>query len=132
MEPAQEGSVQELSVEDSSIFLTFVDNPDNPTEYPASLVCKCIVLKSIFDDSDDPAEAIPVNMEQEEFEKIMEFARHLQDEELPKIEKPLLTNDLSEVVPEWYANYVRDLNESIFSVILSANYLNFTELLAVT
>ena len=60
----------------------------------------------------------------------MEFIKHHDEDPLPEIEKPLKTNKLSDVVPEFYGQYIESMDiETLYETILAANYLNIRDLL---
>lgn len=60
----------------------------------------------------------------------MEFIKHHAEDPLPEIEKPLKTNKLSDVVPEWYGKFIEEMDiDTLYEVILAANYLNVKDLL---
>lgn len=62
--------------------------------------------------------------------KCEEFIKHHLEDPLPEIEKPLKTNKLSDVIPEWYGNYIEGMDvDTLYEVILAANYLNVKDLL---
>ncbi len=61
--------------------------------------------------------------------RVIEFMKYHIDHPMKEIEKPLKTNDLKEIVPEYYANYVDLDQELLFEVLLAANYLDLKSLL---
>ncbi|TNV75339.1 hypothetical protein FGO68_gene11629 [Halteria grandinella] len=63
-------------------------------------------------------------------DKVIEFLEYQeQGNPFPEIEKPLRSNDMRDVTTEWYATFVDLDQESIFSIILAANFLNIPNLL---
>ena len=91
-----------------------------------------VLIKSMLDDS-GPEEDIPLpNVTKPILEKVIEFCRHLKDNPLQEIEKPLKTNNLRDIVSSWYADYVELEQEVLFEVILAANYLDIRPLLELT
>eukprot|EP00619_Florenciella_sp_RCC1007_P012125 CAMPEP_0205906222 /NCGR_PEP_ID=MMETSP1325-20131115/1818_1 /ASSEMBLY_ACC=CAM_ASM_000708 /TAXON_ID=236786 /ORGANISM="Florenciella sp., Strain RCC1007" /LENGTH=214 /DNA_ID=CAMNT_0053272221 /DNA_START=108 /DNA_END=752 /DNA_ORIENTATION=- len=64
--------------------------------------------------------------------KVMEFCKHYCEEPMNEIEKPLKSSNMHEVVQEWYANYVEVEQETLFELILAANYMDIKPLLDLT
>ena len=89
------------------------------------------LIRSTWDDQDDKDEPITLpNVSRKILEKCVEFIQHHDEDPLPEIEKPLKTNKLSDVVPEWYGKYIEDMDiETLYETILAANYLNIRDLL---
>ena len=88
------------------------------------------LIQSVLDDQEDD-ESVPIpNVKEATLKKVVEFCeKHLEDP-LPEIEKPLKTNKLSDVVPEFYGNYIESLSvEDLYELILAANYLDIKDLL---
>ena len=89
------------------------------------------LIKEILDGKDDDDdESIPIpNVKEATLTKVVEFCQHHLEDPLPEIEKPLKTNNLSDVVPEFYGNYIDIEVEPLYELILAANYLDIRDLL---
>jgi len=62
--------------------------------------------------------------------KVLEFCAHYDEEPMKYIEAPLKNADLYQVVQEWYAKYITDLNnDNLFKLTLAANYLDVSQLI---
>jgi|ERR1712224_420359 S-phase kinase-associated protein 1 len=64
--------------------------------------------------------------------KVIEFMRHYSEEKMMEIEKPLKSSNMTEVVQAWYAEFVNVEQETLFELILAANYMNIAPLLDLT
>lgn len=64
--------------------------------------------------------------------KVVEFMNHYNAEPMKEITKPIKSNNMSEVVQEWYANFVNVDQELLFELILAANFMDIHPLLDLT
>ena len=73
---------------------------------------------------------IPINQVSKPImKKVIEFCEHMREHAPPEIEKPLSSTDLSQVVDQWHADYVNVDQETLFEVVMAANYLDIKPLL---
>jgi len=85
------------------------------------------------DEADGEQTEIPLpNVKSVILGKVMEFCKHYVSEPMNDIEKPLKSSNMHEVVQEWYANYVEVEQETLFELILAANYMDIKPLLDLT
>ena len=61
--------------------------------------------------------------------KVIDAMQHYAATPPVKIDKPLKSNDMSVLVPEWDAKYIDMNNELLFDVTLAANYMHIDALL---
>lgn len=66
--------------------------------------------------------------------KVHEFRRHYAEEPMSEIMKPLISTNMHDVVPEWYANYVDVDQKLLFQLCIAASdqHLNIKPLLQLT
>uniref|UniRef100_A0A7S2BM50 S-phase kinase-associated protein 1 n=1 Tax=Florenciella parvula TaxID=236787 RepID=A0A7S2BM50_9STRA len=85
------------------------------------------------EDGETDQQEIPLpNVKSQILGKVMEFCKHYCEEPMNEIEKPLKSSNMHEVVQEWYANYVEVEQETLFELILAANYMDIKPLLDLT
>jgi len=93
------------------------------------VACKSILIKGIIEDSGSD-DVIPLpSVNKPTLEKILTFCEYITKNSPPEIEKPLRANSLSDVVSEWFANYVDLEQEQLFELILGANFMDIKPLL---
>ena len=85
------------------------------------------LIKTIVEDEDDDeddcdeVQEIPLpNVKSGILSKVIEFCRHHTEEPMREIEKPLTSANISEVVQEWFANFVEVEQNVLFDLILAA------------
>ncbi|CAI2379979.1 unnamed protein product [Moneuplotes crassus] len=103
-----------------------------PFEVDIEIITMSVLVKSMIDDS-GTEEVIPLpDVEKSVFEKVLEFCLHYKEEPLQEIEKPLKTNNIKDVVSQWYGEFVSVEIEQLYEIILAANYLDIKPLLEVS
>lgn len=86
---------------------------------------------TIADDEDEDGQEVNIlNVKADVLRKVIEYCEHYLKEEMTTIEKPLKSNKMSDVVQEWYAQFVdAEEHEMLFELILAANYMDIKPLL---
>lgn len=98
-------------------------------EVEEPVACKSQLIKNMVEDA-GTAEEIPLpNVKSEILEKVIEYCRHYKDSTPQEIEKPLKSSIMNEVVPQWDAGFVDLEQDTLFELILAANYLDIKSLL---
>ena len=91
------------------------------------------LVKTMIDEEEDEAQEIPLpNVRSAILAKVIEFVQHHKIEPMTDITKPIKSNNMSEVVQEWYANFVKVDQEVLFELILAANFMDIKPLLVLT
>ena len=93
------------------------------------IACKSILIKGIVDDSGTEDEIPLPAIKKSILDKIIEYCTYINANQPPEIDKPLRSNNLSDVVNEWYANFVQLDQEVLFELILAANFMDIKSLL---
>ena len=115
-----------------SAMVRLVSQEGEIIEVDQETVVISVLIKSMIDDSGTDEDIPLPNVSRNILELVMEFWRRIKDHPLPEIEKPLKTDNLLDIVPEWYAQFVDVDQETLFDVILAANYLDIKPLLELT
>ena len=93
------------------------------------------LVKIMIDEEEDEdvAQEIPLpNVRSAILIKVIKFMNHHMIEPMTDITKPIRSNNMSEIVQEWYANFVEVDQEELFELILAANFMDIKPLLDLT
>jgi S-phase kinase-associated protein 1 len=92
------------------------------------------LVKSMIDEDDsEEVSEIPLpNVKANVLQKVIEFCEHHSVEPMTEIEKPLKSQNMADVVQQWYADYVNVEQGLLFELILAANYMDIKPLLDLT
>ena len=103
-----------------------------PMEVDVEIAQMSVLVKSMIDDA-GTEEDIPLpNVKKATLDKVIEFCQHYKEEPMQDIEKPLKTNNIKDVVSQFYGDFVDIEIEQLYEIILAANYLDVKPLLEVT
>ena len=75
-------------------------------EVEKEIACKSILIRGIVDASGVEEELPLPAIKRAILDKIIEYCKYIHSNTPPEIEKPLRTTQLSDVVNDWYANFV--------------------------
>lgn len=98
-------------------------------EVDVDVASKSVLIKGMIDDSGVEEEIPLPNVKKAVLEKIIQYCTYVRDNPPPEIEKPLRSNNLSDVTTPWYSEFVNLDQEILFELILAANYLDIKSLL---
>jgi len=92
------------------------------------------LVKSMMEDDGECMTEIPLpNVKGIVLKKLIEFCtHHTKQEAMFEIEKPLKSQNMADVVQQWYANYINIEQVVLFELILAANYMDIKPLLDLT
>ena len=86
-------------------------------------------VKHIVDGSEQNDEIPLPQIKKAILDKVIEYCTYINTNPPPVIEQPLISNDLSELVSPWYAEFVNLEQEVLFDLIHAANFLDIKSLL---
>lgn len=98
-------------------------------EVDQEIIAKSVLIKGMIDDSGVEEEIPLPNVKKSILTKIVDFCTYIKDNTPPEIEKPLRSNNMSDVTTPWYAEFVNLEQDVLFELILAANYMDIKTLL---
>jgi S-phase kinase-associated protein 1 len=121
-----------MDVEEGKVNLISKEGESFPV--PVAVASMSELVKSMMDeDNEDDTPEIPLpNVKADVLKKVIEFCEHHKEEPMTEIEKPLKSQQMSEVVQKWYADFVNVEQVLLFELILAANYMDIKPLLDLT
>jgi len=123
MAALDEGSVDKLSLKAS----------DGETfEVPREVAMQSELVKTMWEGDKDETEIPLPNVKPQILKKVIEYMSYHNSNPADEIEKPLKSANMREVVSEWDATFVEIEQETLFELILAANYMDIKSLLDLT
>ena len=83
-----------------------VTSEGETVEVDVEVASKSVLIKGMIDDSGIDEEIPLPNVKRAILNKIIEFCQYIHQNTAPEIEKPLRSNNLSDVTSPWYADFV--------------------------
>mmetsp|Transcript_16026 Transcript_16026/g.30495 ORF Transcript_16026/g.30495 Transcript_16026/m.30495 type:complete len:163 (+) Transcript_16026:94-582(+) len=84
------------------------------------------------DDADEDLEVPLPNVSTPVLEKVLEYCKHYQEEQMTAIQTPLKSSKLEELVQPWYAEFVKVPRALLFDLVAAANFMDIKSLLDLT
>jgi S-phase kinase-associated protein 1 len=112
-----------------SAIITLRSKDDETFEVPLDSMKLSKLIATMVDDDSDTMEIPLPNVSSVNLKRIIEFCEYFKENPLDEIQRPLKNNDLSKVVPAWYAKFIDITQEELFELILATNYMDIKDLL---
>ncbi len=110
--------------DEEDIMLKLKSGDEQTFEIKKSIAIQSGLIKDMCESLDDD-QVLPLpNMKGEILSKIVAFMNLHADNAMPEIEKPLKSAKLEDLVPAWDAAFVDVEQETLFELIMGANFLN--------
>ena len=118
-----------MNQENEEIIL--ISSESNPVEIKAKAAKRSNLIKEFIQDF--PENNIPLNsINYKTLLKIKEYLEHYENSEPKEIRQPLPKKDFKNIVDSWDYNFIDLQNETIFEIMLAANYMDIRPLLNLT
>ena len=98
-------------------------------EVDKEIAMKSVLIRGIVEDSGVEDDVPLPSIKKPILEKVIDYCTYIHQNPPPEIDKPLRSNNLNDVVSDWYANFVNLDQEVLFELILAANFLDIKSLL---
>jgi len=101
-------------------------------EVPKKVACMSELVKTMAEGDTEEKEIPLPNVKKEPLKKVVDYMTHHFENPAKDIVKPLKSQNMSEVVSPWDADFVNIEQELLFELILAANYMDIKPLLDLT
>ena len=109
--------------------ITLVSSDGEKMQISAKAAQRSQLVKGIIEDYPDDAEVPLNNVKSGILKKIKEYLEHYQDSDPKEIERPLASQNYQECVEAWDFEFINIELDTIFEIILAANYMDIKPLL---
>ena len=109
--------------------ITLVSSDGEKMQISAKAAQRSQLVKGIIEDYPDDAEVPLNNVKSNILKKIKEYLDHYQDSDPKEIERPLASQNYQECVEAWDFEFINIELDTIFEIILAANYMDIKPLL---
>ena len=111
--------------------IILISSESNPVEIKAKAAKRSNLIKEFI--KDFPENNIPLNsINYKTLLKIKEYLEHYENSEPKEIRQPLPKKDFKNIVDSWDYNFIDLQNETIFEIMLAANFMDIRPLLNLT
>jgi len=125
----QKDDIVGLEDEDEAPTLKLSSQDGKSFTVPREVAMMSALVKTMWE-GDKKEKNIPlINVKSAILEKVIEYMKFHHKNPAKEIEKPLKSSNMREVVSDWDANFVEVDQETLFELILSANYMDIKPLL---
>lgn len=98
-------------------------------EVDKEIAMKSVLIRGILEEDAGDNEVPLPSIKRPILDKVIEYCQYINQNPPPEIDKPLRSNNLNDVVSDWYANFVNLDQEVLFELILAANFMDIKSLL---
>ena len=109
--------------------ITLVSSDGEKMQISAKAAQRSQLVKGIIEDYPDDAEVPLNNVKRGILKKIKEYLEHYQDSDPKEIERPLASQNYQDCVEAWDFEFINIELDTIFEIILAANYMDIKPLL---
>ena len=119
--------------EEVNSIVTLISGDNQRFDISKDIAYKSSQLINTMIDGDSTVAEIPLpNVKGNVLHKIIEYMNYHCDKPVTEIEKPIRSNNISEIVCPFDADFVQIDDELLFDLILAANYMDMKPLLDLT
>ena len=109
--------------------ITLVSSDGEKMQISSKAAQRSQLVKGIIEDYPDDAEVPLNNVKSGILKKIKEYLEHYQDSDPKEIERPLASQNYQDCVEAWDFEFINIELDTIFEIILAANYMDIKPLL---
>lgn len=120
-----------LDLETTDEELLVITQDQQKLSIPKKIACLSQLLKTLTE-GDASATEVPLSVSTPVLKKVREYMVYRASNVAVKIEKPLKSSDMYQVVSKWEADFVNVDQELLFELTLAANYMDIPCLLDLT
>jgi len=127
----KESKQESLSLDDSKEdMITLLSQEKTEFKVPRKAALQSQMIKTALEDDKDAKEVNLVHISAPIVKKVVEYMVYHMDREPRKIESPLKSTNIKELVDRFYDAFVDDIDQdTLFKLLLAANYMDVKSLL---